>query len=807
MLHLIDDLKYSWRRLLRSPGYALVTVLTLSAGIAVNAALFSLVNGVLLKSLPVPHVESLVAVTTVDPATGRSFMSLYDDVRRAIADSPVFSRWILRDPLVGTLSNTEQAEVCQGELVSGGYFQALGLAPVAGRLLQPADDDPAASQLPIVISERLWRRWYHGDASAIGRSVTMAGTPLVIVGVAPASFFGTWLPSILKADVWAPVHASAQLRTVQGSGKDAHGAFATLAQGVTMAQAQAAIAGAARAAAGERPSGIAVLPAQRGMVPDDFAQYGGIAASAVLLLSGLVFLIACANLANLSLARGSTRVGEMAIRLAMGARRLRLVQLIVTETLLVAGFASVVGLALAWAATWAIANAPLPSLDGMTIRFDPYPDFRVFVYAVGVAALAAIVCGLLPAHHVARRAPSRVVAAAGLAGASTARSRRLWTWLVASQVAMSLVLLVGAGLFVRSSVKSLQFDPGFDTSRTAVASVDLSMDKLDEAHGRAALAAMLRAAQQSPGVEQAALASRVPAVTPPRFARLGADGQSDPKGPYAAIASVSPGFFATLGIGLRQGRDFSDIDGQGTSPVAIISQSVADALWPGQNPIGHHVILETDGREREVVGVVSNAATSIRDAAKASYVYLSAAQDYSPRALFVFRTAGSPGPFLEPFRRSLGAAAHVAVYDVRPVADAVSLVLIAVRLSAITLTVLGSIGFAIAILGVYGMVAHSVNLRRREFGIHRALGATEWQIQRNVLRGALRMMVWGVVPGLFLAFLGAGYLRFAVYGIQPRDPLTFALVPAGLAITGLLACYWPARRAARVDPATTLKEL
>jgi hypothetical protein len=393
-------------------------------------------------------------------------MSLDDDVRRAIADLPVFSQWILRDPLVGTLSDATQAEVFEGELVSGNYFQALGLAPLAGRLLQPADDDPAASELPVVISERLWRRWYNGDSSAIGRPVTMAGTPLVIVGVVPASFFGTWVPSILKADLWAPIHASPQLRTVQGSGAlKAHGTFATLAAGVSMAQAQAAAEGIARSVPSQRPTSIAVLPAQRGMVPDEFAQYGGVAASAVLLLSGLVFLIACANLANLSLARGATRMGEMAIRLAMGAGRRRLVQLIVAETLLVASVASILGLVLAWASTWAIANAPLPTLGGMTIRFDPYPDFRVLAYTLGVAGLAAMVCGLLPAYHVARRAPSRVVAAAGLAGGSTARGRRLWTWLVASQVAMSLVLLVGAGLFVRSSIKSLQFDPGFDTSR------------------------------------------------------------------------------------------------------------------------------------------------------------------------------------------------------------------------------------------------------------------------------------------------------------------------------------------------------
>jgi predicted permease len=823
MDRLRDDLVYAWRRLWHSPGFTIVAVLTLALGIGANTALFSLVNGLLLKSIPVARLDRLAALTRGSRSIGSFY--LQKDEYRALADSHLASieKLFVTNPLVGAVSGAGQTDVITGELVSGDYFDALGVTPRAGRLLTPEDDLAADAGTPVVISERLWRRWFNADSTAIGQVVRIAGYPLTIVGVAPDAFRGTWLPTMLAEDVWVPVTATAHVMTVQGSRSlsqthdPAGRTFLLRRPGVSLAQLSAEVAGVLGdpAPSSGPPQAWTVVPAERAMLFDDFEKPGLLVGSAVLVLSGLVLLIACANLTNLLLARGAARTGEMAVRIAIGASWGRVFRLLLTEMFLLVTFAGLVGLGLAFAGTWVMTTVPLPAVDGLVIRFDPSPDLRVFSYAFVIAVSAALAVGVLPAWRAANTQPLRILGSGGAGGSATGRSHRLRTWLVASQVAMSIVLLLGAGLYTRSAIKSLQFDPGFDTSSGAMASVNMALHRFDETRGRRVLRQLLDAARQMPGAQSAALVSGLPSTNfIDSTSYLLREGQAPRMingrafGSIARYMRVSPGLFQTLRIPLRRGRDFTDRDTIGAPGVVIVSAGTAAKLWPGLDPIGRRLTMEEGGPLLEVVGVSADTGQSLTEGVVLPFLYVPVEQHYSGRMSIIVRTASDPAGVVDPLRQTLRAVdPDVAVFDTRTVADTVGLMLTPIRVTAGVLGALGALGFGIAVLGLYGVMAYIVSQRTREFGIRKALGASGPQVYSVVLRQGLRMLIVGVVPGLVLAFIGAGYLNHLLYGIEPHDPVTFVVVPSVLVLVGMAASYIPARRAARVDPNIALRDL
>jgi putative ABC transport system permease protein len=824
MDRLRDDLVYAWRRLRRTPGFTIVAVLTLAAGIGANTALFSLVNGLLLKSIPVPRLDRLAALTYNSSSVTGFFLD--KDEYRALVDSHLegIEKVFVSNSLFGALTGAGQAEVVSGELVSGDYFEGLGLAPRAGRLLQPSDDLAADAGTPVVISERLWRRWLGSNPSAIGQVVRMAGYPLTIVGVAPDAFRGTWLPTMNAADVWVPVTATEHVETMQGtvSPTETHEpsgrTFVLRRAGVTLPQLSAEVAGVMEHGAhpGSPPQSLRAVPAERAILFDEFARPGLLVGSAVLALSGLVLLIACSNLTNLLLARGAARTGEMAIRIAIGASRGRVFRLLLTETFLLVTLAGFVGLALAFAGTWVMTAVPLPAVDGIVIRFDPWPDLRVFGYAFGLAVVAALAVGVLPAARAAGTEPLRILGSGGASAGATRRGHRLRTWLVASQVAMSIVLLLGAGLYTRSAFKSLRFNPGYDISSGAMASVDMALHKFDEVRGRRLLGQLLDAARQMPGVQSAVLTSGLPATSRSgSTSYLLGEGQpparifyGQPFGWSAGCARVSPGFFQTLRIPLRRGRDFTDRDTRDTPGVVIVSEQAGTKLWPGQNPMGRRLMIDKDGPLLEVVGVAANTATDLQGGTAFPFVYVPLEQHYSGRMSIIVRSTSDPAAMVQPLRQALRAVDQdLAVFDEGTVSDRFGVMLTPIRVTAIVLGALGALGFGIAVLGLYGVMAYVVSQRTREFGIRKALGASAPQLYSVVLGQGFRMLVFGVVPGLVMAFIGAGYLRHLLYGIEPHDPTTFVAVPVALVLVGLAAAYVPARRAAHVDPNTALRDL
>lgn len=832
-----QDVRYAVRTLRRSPGFTAVAVATLALGIGANTAIVSLANGLLFRDLGVPNLDRLVAFTPANRASSIGAFGLSAQDIRAIEARkiPGIEHVFTSNPLLGALSTADQSGHVAGELVSGEYFQALGLRPLVGRLLTIDDDRNTRGGAAIVISERLWQRWFNRHPSVIGARARMAGYPLTIVGVVSSEFRGTWLPTILAADLWAPVSATASLRTVQGPVGDPaqakHRTFARVSTGLSLAHLNGLLASvplATTTQGGQNSRVLSAVPAERAIYFDQYKRPGLLIGSAVVALASMVFLISCANLTNLLLARVTARTEEVGIRLALGAGRSRVFRLLLVEVAVLTALAGVVGIGLACGVTKLLAAFPIPELDGVRVTFDPSPDWRVFTYAFAIAAAATFAVGLAPAWQASRTDPLRVINATGF-GASTIRGR-LRGLLVGSQMAMSIVLVVLAGIYVRSAVKGFTFDPGYDTTSTVLASVDFRVHKIDEARGRQLNDRILAAARAVSGVTAAGLATSIPAVglqsvaNGDRVAFLAAEGaviepQRPPlplpdgrvsvraRTPLARYAAVSPGFFQTLGIRIARGRSLTDADGAGAPRVVVISESVAETLWPRADPIGQRLRMREDGPLFEVVGVAPDVRTALRALASDLFLYVPIAQDFLPRVSVVVRTAGTPEAVVEPLRQAIRSVEPELAVSGQTVADAIGFLLAPIRATAWILGGLGSLGLGIALLGVYGMVAYSSSQRIREFGIRKALGATTAGIYGVILRSSLWTLILGVVPGLVVAFLAAGLLRNLVYGIDARDPLTFVAVPIVLILAGVSAAALAARRAARTEPHDALRSL
>jgi predicted permease len=821
------DVRYSWRRLRRSPGFTLIAVLTLALGIGANTALFGLVNSLLLKSLPVPALDRMIAIGATRPQSSAISGLTDDDIRPLedlVARHDTLESVAARDLVHGAIVASGRSHVSVVEAVSGGYFHTVGVTPLLGRLLDPSDDRPNADGA-IVLSEGTWRALFDASPAVVGRTVRMTGHVLTVVGVVPDSYHGLFLPMLLRMDAWVPLRDADALdgeMVVKQLGAPSvttrpHGVSARLLPGVTIEQAAARLSalGAHMTFAFGR-TGLVVLPARNAIVPEEFDHYGRLLGVAVVALSGLVLLIACSNLTNLLLARTASRSIEIAVRMAGGASRARVGQLLLVETALVAALAGVVGLSIAWLTSWALTRIALPELDGQSIRFDPSLDLHVFTYGFVVAAIATFAIGLVPAWRASRTDPMRVFANAGGAGGGSGRGGRLRGALIAVQMAASTVLLLAAGLFVRSVLAGMAYQPGFSLAHTAIGEINLEYHGYDEARGRVYFRRLADAASHTPGLAQAALASDVPAnlLTSAPDRDLLAEGEAPVQTPYGPgghacdTVIVTHGFFSTIGVSFRRGRDFTPADVDGTTPVVIINESVAALLWPGQDPVGRRLTLSKDGKLLTVVGLVADTDRSSPYPQAWRYAFVPLDQHYSPRMSIVGRGFGDARAVPDLLRAVVrGLDPEVALYDVAPLAQHVALWLIPLRYTAAILMTLGILGGAIAMIGIYGVTAYLGGLRTREFGIRKALGATRADIYGLVLRQATRTLTLGVVPGLVAAYLASNLLEHLLYGVRPHDVMTFVAVPVGLVVVALIASYVPARRAAAIDPNVALRNL
>jgi len=801
------DLRYAVRQLRRTPTFALVAIVTLALGIGANTAVFSLVNGVLLRPLPYHDPSRLTMVWEKnDDGTpenvGYATYVEWKAQSRSFAELAVYSSW---QPTL----QVGEPEQLNGLRVTSNYFRALGVRPAIGRDFLPAEDNPASLRV-VVLSHSLWRRKFDADPRIVGKTIPMNSTSYLVAGVLPADY-----PSLMNQD---PRGGTVEIWRVLGydlnqpwACRTCHHLFAIgrLRDGVTPAQANAEMEVITAAQMHANPkdysaSGVILTPLREQLL--------GQASTPLYVLLGavsFVLLVACANFANLLLARAADREREVALRLALGAGRHRIVRQLLTENCLLTSVGALVGLIIVgWTPriVAGIGAAGVPRLD--TVRLD----WRVLSFAAGAALLTAVVSGLAPAWRLSRTGVLESLRA-GARGTSGPSRRELHGVLVAAEVALSLTLLVGAGLLLRSLSQLLNVSPGFDTGHVLTLRTSLIGDRFnDNAVLRQYVADAVQRLAAQPGVQSAAAASQIPLGGNMDRYGFHPEGKIHANPELDASADrycITPGFIATLRIPLLGGRDIAGTDTAQSPGVILVNQTTARSTWPGENAIGKRVKLGgLDNPWMTVVGVVGDVHHAGLDAAPTMQFYVPHAQWPFPDSemTFVVRTTGPPAVMAPAIRQALHALdASQPVSHVMPLEDYVGLSVQDRRFALILLGVFAVIALVLSVVGIYGVTAYTAARRTREVGIRMALGARRSEVVTLLLRQVSTPVVAGIGVGLVASFGLTRVLANMLFGVTPTDPVTFACVMVGLAGVAALACYIPARRAVRVDPTIALR--
>jgi predicted permease len=818
---LLQDLKYGLRMLMRSPGFAAVAVLTLALGIGPTTAIFSLVSAVLLRPLPaVRNPGQLVMLERIQKGfTGDDFgypdYLDYRDRNRTFAG-------LLADSSAALSFSNGTTERILGSLVSGNYFSTLGVQPAIGRLIEPGDAQVAGEAPVAVLSYGFWQRAFGRDPAVVGRVIHLNGHTFTVVGVATAGFEGTRIG--MAFDVWLPITMHPQAMPLLSGDSLQNRAWGwieilgRLKPRVSPEEAQADL----NVIAGELAQAYPSTNATRrvgvlrhvGMDSDDRVS----AASALGLLMAVVcllLLIACSNVANLLLARAAGRRREIAIRLALGAGRGRIVRLLLTEGLLLATLAGGAGLLLTpWLAELAIALQQRAfGLRQLAVGLDA----RVLAFAVLVSIATGVGVGLAPAARAWRE--DIVPDLKEGTSASSGRRSSLQSSLIVAQVALSLVLLVAAGLAARTLEEVLAADPGFETENRLLVSLDLATQGYSETAGRAFYDQLMARVRALPVAQAASLAGSVPPQEWPGAVSVFYEGQAPPPdvlrgrefelGLRVNINLIAPDYFRTLGILLLAGRDFSALDRADSPRVAMVSEALAHRLWPQENAIGKRLevpfVDDAPQPSVQIVGVARDTLHRSLVAAPPLMLYLPRAQNYSPRATLVIHTAGSPGALLAEVRREIAALdKNVPIVRAQTLVQHVADSLWQQRLAAGLIGLFGVLALSLAAVGLYGVVSQSVAQRTREIGIRVTLGAKRGDILNLALGQGLRLTLVGIVLGLGASMISTRTMRGLIHGVSAHDPLTLTLTCVLLAAAALVACYLPARRATKVDPMVAL---
>ena len=810
-LEYIEDFALAFRTLRRSPGFALISVIILALGFAITGAVFSTVNGLLSGRAVVPHAERLVYVSLTENGAVAA-----DRLFKEVAYTRLFERRLRTvcdlfavTPLHALLAVNNESVQVRVEAVTGSYFRAVGVAPLLGRPLHP-DDERAGNGNPVVLGESAWRRLFGGDPGVVGHPVRLSGRLFTIVGVMPATVRGFSTPTLFTPDLWAPIASLRPLLAPKGQTVWGQ-VFGRLAAGASFRQAEAEIRlVGSRFGPDDAEAGLALLPIERGVTGRGYRLAMGSIGTGLVALSSLVLLIACANLANLLLARGASRSSEVAIRMALGASPSRILRLQFLETGSVTALGGAVGFAIVIWVSRLLGRFPIGDSLGIPITGALLVDVRVLAFFLVLIASASVAIGILPAMRTIRIDPVQILASSGSRGRTTGRFERMRTLLVASQVAASTVLLVVAALFVRSALHASHYDAAVDARHLAIGHFSLSALQWDEQRGRRLHEALLTAARTMPGTRGAALSTGLPAGGGGELVAIEADdwhlGNSQ-YGPPCRCLSVSPGFFDVVGPLHIRGRDFTTGDVASARKVVIVNEVAASRLWPGRDPIGRRLRIRKEDA-RNVIGVVPETERTAADTAERCYVFVPMEQRYRPQFVLAVRGTGAAGSLLGPLTASVARLVpDAAMFDVTTAEEHLNRGGELLRAVALALLILGALGLTIAVVGLYGVMSYVVGLRRAEFGIRKVLGATEAEIYRLVVRDACRMLFVGIGAALPIAYLVSVLVARALVGVTSHDPTTYLFVPACLVVVGLLAAWWPAQRAARVEPVVALRDL
>ena len=798
---LIQDIRYGVRMLARSPGFAAIAILTLALGIGANTAIFSLVNAILLRPLPFRQSQQLVVMfghTAQIRRTGISYAD-FEDWRKQNRSFAGLSLWQSQSV---NLTGQERPERLRGSFVSANFFQLLGISPAMGRTFLPGEDEPGRDRV-VVVNYSLWQNRFGGDRNFIGKHLILNGAEFTVVGILPANF--DFPVDTDRDEIWMPITAYPNLSRERKETNLI--AFGLRNPGVTLAQAQAELSLIARNLAKEYPDAdgqrdALVTPLQE-IVNEELRPLLLVLSAAV----GFVLLIACANVANLLLARAAAREKEMALRAALGAGRLRLARQMLTETLLlwIAGgaFGLVAG---AWALPALLASAPVTMPPGISIKLDG----TAFAFTGLVTALAGLLSGLGPAVQFSRPDLNQSLKEGGKISGESAGPARLRTVLLVAQVASSLILLAGAGLMVRTMMRISGVDPGFQaqnllTLEYRLPQVNYPLGVLQwNFHQR-----VVERVSALPGVRSAAISQGVPFsgnIGNEPVILLDRPPAVPGQEPLMELNVTDSHYFATLGIPLIEGRTFSEGDRAGTTPVAVISRTIAERYWPGRNPIGKQIELLDEKKPATIVGVVGNIRQRNLEDAAPGQLYFAYAQNPNIFATLIVRTERDPMSMANAVRQAVWSVdGDQPMWKVRSQEFLLARSIGDRRYLALLLTVYSGLALLLASVGIYGVLSYSVSRRIREIGVRMALGAQKGDVLRLVLFQGMARVLAGIVFG-WLGALGITQLMSKLlYGVKPSDPLTFITGAGILAAVALVACYLPARRAMRVDPMVALR--
>jgi predicted permease len=817
---LFQDLRFALRQLRKAPSFAATAVLTLALGVGANTAIFSLVNSLLLKPLPVPNPEQIATLVPREnkgPLGQRLSWNEFKQVRsqsgRSFSD--VFA-WTLN--LDGLAVKGQQPERIMTTYVSGNFFEGLGLKPAAGRLFLRSEGEILGHDPVIVLGYDYWQQRFNGDPSIVGRPVTLDGHPVTIIGVAPKGFGG--METFVTTAAYLPL---SEIPIVAGTPVDAINDWQNrmfvvngrLRSGASLEQASAALTLVAQEIARLHPDvekklSIEVFPEPQLRVTGD-PNTLLIVAGLFLSLALLVLLLACVNVANLVMVRATAREREMAIRTALGAQRSRLIRQMITESVMLAMIGGGMGVVMGMGASGALSRLDLHT--DLPIKFVFDFDWRIFFYSLAIALLAGLVVGIVPALRIAKSNVNTFLHE----GSRGITSGRHWLRdsLVALQIAGSLVLLVVAALFVRSLTAMQAMDFGFKPDHVMNFAIDAHEIGMSDGEARELAANITTRLHQLAGVDYVSHAGSVPMSVLNNGDRMVIDGAqvpADPNDLNAGYNVVSPEYFSVMGIDLLRGRAFTEADNEHSKDVAVISETTAKKFWPNQDPIGRTFRMAGEkDRKLQIVGIAHDALFQIYAGGKSQpYFYLPYAQHFKGNTLMVFQLRSnrdllSLTPAVEKTIHSL--APQLPIFQVQSMREGLDTTtgLLLFQIGASLAAIMGGLGLTLAVIGLYGVVSYTVGRRIHEIGVRIALGASRGSVFRMIYRQSVVIIAVGLALGVTLALLVARAVRGFVT-VSVWDPATYLIVGTVLAMAALASCYFPARHATTVEPMVALRE-
>jgi predicted permease len=820
MRTLIQDIRYGMRMLLKNPAMTTVAALTLALGIGANTTIFSAVNGLMLRPLPVANADRLVVFDGRAQGAANSFGQFpFPDFQDIRSQAKGFSDVLGYTVSLAGMEHQGKVEPVIYSYVSATFFQSLGLKPAVGRLIYGADTEKRGTENVVVLGYEYWKKRFNGDASIVGRQVKMNGHSVMVIGVAPEGFHGTY--ALVDMQAYLPFG----MRSLWITGdKDEYWTkrsdgdvkiLGILKPGVSRQQAQVSANVVAQRLNQQFPEthkGNAYrLYPERLARPDPDPSNGMLIVGILfMVLAGMVLLLACSNVANIVLVRATARERELAVRTALGAARSRIVRQLLTESLLLALMGAVLGTVVGVWTTRLISSIHIAVAD-IPIRFDFSFDWRVFSFGLAIALMTGLLVGLAPAWRAARSDFNKVLheGSRGILGSGKSKVRNV---LVVAQVAVSLMLLVVAGLFVRSSQNAEHTYLGFDPHNVLNLTMETRTIGFDQPRTEQFFRELEDRVRVLPGVESASIAASVPMGYSNEAGHVFAEGQtqsSKEAAPLAFLNVVDPGYFPTMRVPLLRGRIFTDQDTARTPKVAVVSEAMANKLWPGQDAVGKRFSdTAPSGPFLEVVGVIKQGKYTDPVDTTTMYYYQAIAQSFRSFVTLQLRTAGSPEALIPEVEKQIHSLApSLPVTDVQTMEQSLGGVngFFLYRMGSRFTVVLGLLGLVLALVGVYSVISYVASQKTHEIGVRMALGAGRGDILKMVLRQGFVLVGAGLIAGLVMTFLAARGIGSLLVGVSPSDPVTLISVAILLAAVGLVASYIPARRAMNIEPLRALK--